>query len=309
MGQVLGNTILGGLTDQSAAAVTVDAANNVYVTGTFATDINTSLGKLVAVNLSDGFIMKFDNGLIPSWQKAFGGTGNDEGSAITTDSAGNVILTGYFDTAIDFGGGVVNGGSGLDVFLAKLTSTGSHLLSKGFPVSGNQYGDAVAVDSMGNMYVHGDFDTAINLGGGQVATAGLHDVYLTKFDAAGTHVFTKVYGDPEDQLANAMTVDKNDDIVFIVNHEGTVDYGGGPITYALNVGSSDVVVVKLKGATGAYVWSRRFGNVSDQDARAIATDATNNIFVAGEFGGTMNFGPVSITSSSSDDAYLVKFGP
>jgi hypothetical protein len=159
------------------------------------------------------------------------------------------------------------------------------------------------------MYVHGDFDTAINLGGGQVATAGLHDVYLTKFDAAGTHVFTKVYGDPEDQLANAMTVDKNDDIVFIVNHEGTVDYGGGPITYALNVGSSDVVVVKLKGATGAYVWSRRFGNVSDQDARAIATDATNNIFVAGEFGGTMNFGPVSITSSSSDDAYLVKFGP
>jgi hypothetical protein len=106
-----------------------------------------------------------------------------------------------------------------------------------------------------------------------------------------------------------MTVDKNGDIVFTAAHEGTVDYGGGPIKNAGGAFSSDVVVVKLKGSTGAHMWSRRFGNSSDQDPRCITTDGMNNIFVGGDFAGSMNFGPVTISANSGDDAFIVKLPP
>lgn len=308
-GAILGYLAMGGMADQRGNAITIDSADNLIVTGTFATEIDTGMGKLTSAASLDGFLVKFDNMGTPLWHKSFGGPGDDEGYALATDAANHVYVTGYFDDTVDFGGGVISDGGSLDVFLAKFDASGNHVLSKGFPSAGDQYADSIAVDATANMYLFGDFDMAVNMGGGSIPAAGGNDLYVTKLDATGKHVFTKTYGDPGEQAARAMTVDKNGDIVFTSEHEGTVDYGGGPITNASGAGSSDVVVVKLKGTTGAHEWSRRFGNQSDQDSRCIATDGMNNIFVGGEFGGSMNFGPVTITSNSSDDAFVVKFPP
>jgi len=105
-------------------------------------------------------------------------------------------------------------------------------------------------------------------------------------------------------------VDTAGNVVMIGSLEGYVDFGGGLLMTAggqTNT-SSDVYVVKLS-PTGAHVWSRRFGNASDQDGRAGATDGMNNIFVGGEFYGTLAFGNTPISSSSGDDAFLAKLPP
>jgi Beta-propeller repeat len=245
------------------------------------------------------------------WSKAFGGGGNDEGLAVTTDATSHVYMTGTFDTKIDFGGGTLPDGSGLDAFLVKFEpSGGGHVLSKGFPAFGNQYANAIAVDGMDNIYLAGEFNTEIDMGGGKAVSAGLNDVFVTRLDSTGAHVYTNTYGDPEEQIGRAMTIDKNGDLVFAVALEGTVDVGGGPATYAGPATNSDLLVLKLKSLTGAHVWSRRFGATNDQDPRGIATDLDSNIFLVGEFGGTLNFGNgISITAASSDDAYIVKLQP
>lgn len=308
-GQVLGYAIFDGLTDQRGNAIAVDSAGDVLVTGTFATELNTFVGKLMSSNLLDGFVVKLNTDLVAQWQKAFGGTGDDEGTSVTTDSANRVYLTGYFDETVDFGGGVIGDGGSDDFFLAKLDAAGAHILSKGFPASGNQYGDSIAVDSAGNMFILGEFDTEIDLGAGLVTAVGGFDGYIAKFDAMGTLVWSKTYGDPGQQYGRAMTVDKMGNVVGTFGHEGAVDYGGGIITNAGAVGSSDVIVVKLKGSTGDHIWSRRFGNVSDQDSRCVATDSNNNIFVGGDFYGSINVGPVTITANSARDAFLFKMPP
>jgi len=310
MGGVLGYTIMDGLGDQRGNAIAVDGAGSaVFATGTFATELNTSLGKLTAVDLLDGFVAKYQGDLMPQWQKSFGGVGNDEGSSIAIDSANNVYLTGYYDETVDFGGGVITDGGSYDVFWAKLDSSGVHVLSKGFPVAGDQTADSIGVDTAGNIYIAGEFDTGIDMGGGQVAALGGDDVFLTKFSSAGTHVFTKTYGDPGNQFSRALTVDKAGDVIVALAHEGTVDYGGGPITNVGAAGTSDIVVFKLKGTTGAHLWSRRFGNTSDQDVRCLATDGMNNIFVGGDFYGTINVGVTTISPSSSKDGFLIKLPP
>lgn len=308
-GQVLATRPLGGLGNQRANAITVDSLGDVVVTGTFDTQVSTALGVIPAVNLLDGFVIKLGNGLTEQWQKAFGGAGNDEGKALTTDSTQHIYLTGFFDETVDFGGGVIGDGGGDDVFLAKLDSAGNHVLSKGFPQDGDQAGDAVSLDGAGNIYLAGDFGLHLDMGGGLVDSKGDSDVYVTKFDPTGAHVYTKTFGDALGQYMRAMVVDKAGNVVFVLGHDGTVDYGGGPITNVGAAGSVDIVVAKLLGTTGEHLWSRRFGNSSDQQARCIATDGMNNIFVGGYFYGSINVGSGTISASSGRDGFIFELPP
>ena len=308
-GQVVELRPLGGLGNQRANAIAVDDVGGVIVTGTFDNQFNTALGVVTSVNALDGFVIKLSSTLTEQWQKTFGDSGDDEGVSVKTDSANRIYLTGYFDEIVDFGGGAIGDGGSYDVFLAKLDSSGNHLLSKGFPVLGDQFGDAIGVDAMGNIYIVGDFSTSIDMGGGLVNSVGKFDAYVTKFDSNGGHLYTKIYGDPVDQFMRAMAIDKSGDVVFTVGHDGVVDYGGGPITNVGAAGSNDIVVVKLKGSTGDHVWSRRFGNASDQDVRCLAVDSMKNIYVAGDFNSSINVGVGSISSVSGRDAFLFALPP
>src|SRR5262249_23092536 len=59
---------------------------------------------------------------------------------------------------------------------------------------------------------------------------------------------------------------------------------------------------------GEYIWSQRFGGASADVGQVVTTDRTGNMFVAGFFTGTVNFGGGSITSSGTD-IFLAKFSP
>lgn len=304
----LGFVTMGGMGDQVGNDIAVDSDGNIIVTGGFTTEVITGLGTLTATNLLDGFLMKFDAFGTGLWQKSFGGSGNDEGISLKTNSANDVLVTGYFDETVDFGGGEIIDGGSSDVFLAKLDAMGNHVFSKAFPAVGDQFVDSIALDAAGNIFLFGEFDMGANFGGGVIAAAGGEDLFLTKLDSTGKHVFTKTYGDSGNQYARAMAVDALGNPVFVVAHEGVVDYGGGPISNSGSAGSSDVVVVKLQNS-GAFSWSRRFGSSTDQDVRAVTTDAMNNIYVGGEFSGAITIGPSSITAVSGDDAFLFKLPP
>ncbi len=60
----------------------------------------------------------------------------------------------------------------------------------------------------------------------------------------------------------------------------------------------------------AAVWSKRFGDGSAQYVTDVAVDAAENIFVAGSFGGTLDFGNgMTLVSNVDLDAFLVKLDP
>lgn len=68
--------------------------------------------------------------------------------------------------------------------------------------------------------------------------------------------------------------------------EGTVDFGGGPLTSA---GDADVFVVKLD-HDGNHLWSRRFGGEGSEYYPAIALDSAGALYLHGVFEGTYDFG-------------------
>src|SRR6185503_17472894 len=103
-----------------------------------------------------------------SWSKRFGDADYQQALGVAVDGAGNVILSGGFIGAVDFGGGPLAyaedpDAPANDLYLAKLDGGGNHLWSKRFGDTFNQTGLAVAADAMGNIYVTGAFASSLDL--------------------------------------------------------------------------------------------------------------------------------------------------
>ncbi len=94
---LLYSTYLGGNYDDAGQAIAVDPAGNAYVTG-FAESTDFPLvGALqgtFAGGSMDAFLTVMDPNGVPSFSTFLGGSSDDQGSAITVDSSGNVFVAG-----------------------------------------------------------------------------------------------------------------------------------------------------------------------------------------------------------------------
>jgi hypothetical protein len=149
------STYLGGNQSDQSTGIAVDSTGNAYVTGfTTSTDFPTAIAFQTnnAGGLSDVFVTKLNAGSALVYSTYLGGNGNDTGSDITVDSAGNAYVTGATDsgnfpiTSSSFAG------TGLNTFVAKIGS---------FLIAGR------AVDSANNRLA----GVTINLSGSNSGTA------------------------------------------------------------------------------------------------------------------------------------------
>src|SRR5262249_6918873 len=83
--------------------ITVDSSGNVYATGafdgtsTFGPYTRTADGS-IAPWLSDIYVCKLDSNGNVLWVQTIGGPVNDSATSVTTDSSGNVCVTGFFNS-------------------------------------------------------------------------------------------------------------------------------------------------------------------------------------------------------------------
>ncbi|MES1182149.1 MAG: hypothetical protein ABUL44_05070, partial [Flavobacterium sp.] len=94
--------------------------------------------------------------------------GDDFVTSVTPDTAGNVIVAGYYEGTIDLDYGnakyLVSSNGQYDMYLAKYDSSGNFLWAKTMGSSLQDYAYAVQTDSYGNIYLtgtcsrHADFD-------------------------------------------------------------------------------------------------------------------------------------------------------
>jgi hypothetical protein len=60
------------------------------------------------------------------WSQRFGSTGNDQAWAVVVDAVGNVVVVGWFEGTVNFGGGNLVSAGGDDIFMAKYNANGIH---------------------------------------------------------------------------------------------------------------------------------------------------------------------------------------
>jgi hypothetical protein len=114
--------------------------------------------------------------------------------------------------------------------------------------------------------------------------------------------WARQFGDASDiQEAFGVAADSNGNVLVTGSFSGSAILDG----ITLSSAGQDVFVAKLD-ASGNVLWAKHFGNSLYQDGNAVAVDAAGNVFLAGGFFGTVDFGGGPLTSAGDEDLYVVK---
>jgi outer membrane protein assembly factor BamB len=289
---------------QIATALAVDAMGRVVVTGTLDRVADFGGGPLQSEGLTDVFVVALDASGKHLWSRRFGDASEQEAGAVALAPDGSVLLTGSFDGSIDFGGGRLTSAGGGDVFVAKLDASGKHLWSKRSGDAHAQHGRALAVDADGDVVLAGDAQGALDFGGSAPASPDATGLFLARFDPGGRLLAGKRFPAEPRALVrpHAVAVDRTGAVVVAGALRGTSDLGGGPL-HSAGATELDAFVAKLD-ASGAHVWSKRFGDGASQEVLALALDAGGAPWIAGRFDGSVDFGGGALKSAGKDDVFL-----
>ena len=175
----------GGYSYDTINALTVDSAGDVVATGTYRLQANFDGLVYAGLGSEDVFVAKFDGATgAQRWIKTFGSEYPEYGYGITTDAARNITVVGRFGGPIDFGGGLVTGAPGNNVFVVKFSPGGSHIWSKAIG-SGREDARGVVTDARSHIHIAGRFSYTVDFGGGRVTSTGgtvYPDIFLLELE-------------------------------------------------------------------------------------------------------------------------------
>jgi Beta-propeller repeat len=283
--------------------VATDSSGNVYIIGYGYYDVDLGGGMIVDRGGYDVRLSSYDKDGKHRWSRVFGSTSSDYGYGVTTDTSGNVYITGYFYGTADFGGASLVSKGSSDVFLASYDKDGKHRWSKGFGGTSSDYGYDVATDSSGNVYVTGYFNSAAaDFGGATLATKGSADVFLASYTAAGAYRWAKGFGTSSYNYGYAVAVDSSDNVYLTGYGYDKIDFGGGAMT---GNGGYDIYLASYT-AAGVYRWAKLLGGTSSDYGYGIAASGSN-IYLTGRFYYSGNFGASTPLVASYGDIFLASY--
>ena len=294
----------GGTSNDHGLAVAADKSGNVLLTGYFQNTANFGGSNLVSAGSNDIFLAKFNASGVHQWSQRFGTGGIENGQGVAVDGSGNVLITGYyFGANLNLGGSTLVNTGGEQVFLAKYDAAGVHQWSQSLGGTTSDFGNAVAVDKSGNVFLAGSFTGTAAFGGSNLVSAGGSDAFLAKYDAAGTHLWSQRFGGTGQDDAYAVAADGSRGVVLTGDFTASGNFGGGTITGG---GGADIFVAKYD-AAGVHQWSRGFGDTGIDVARGIAVNGPGNVVLAGNFTGTVDFGSGPLVGAGSGDLIVANY--
>ena len=302
-------------------SLSLDDSGNILITGHYSNmadfDPGSGTNEMTSAGFEDVYILKLDVSGNFLWARSIGDTGSDKGNYVTTDNAGNVYVTGYFTGTVDLDPGTgtyyvsSSGTNDSEIFVLKLDSSGNFLWAKAFGGTGNDSGHSLSIDSSGNIYTTGyfigtaDFDPGT--GTQNLTATGSGDFFVQKMDASGNFLWAKSFAGGSNDYKVAITNDASDNVYIASRFIYTEDFDPGAGTYNLTSnGIWDAFILKLD-AAGNFLWAKSFGGTGWDAILSIKTDSSGNVYAAGYFEDTVDFGSgVSQVSSTGGKDIFVK---
>lgn len=314
----------GGTTNNDQGrAITVDVNGDVYTTGKFSGtidfDASAAIFEMTSLGSGDAYITKTDNDGNFLWAKQLGGTtGADYGTAITADSSG-VYVGGVFKGAVDFDVDttasetymMTSTGTNIDAFIVKMDHTGNFIWSRQFGGSGGDAPNDFVLDGMGNLYLAGHLNGTSYFGSTTLSsTWSNEDGLVAKMDTSGNFIWAINFAATDQCRVEGLTLDSNGNPIIVGWFENSVDLD--PTSASLvagSVGDRDIFYAKLDTA-GNIDWARTHGSWSTDQGRSVVCDEDDNIYLTGQFSGTIDFNSSlatdELTSAGNKDIYIQK---
>jgi len=343
-GQIIWTQSAGGIDNDFGDGISIDNDGNCYISGRF--QQNATFGPIAIDNLNSGisdvFVAKYDKLGDIVWVQQAGESGEDAGSKIGVDGAGNCYINGYYTTSTTFGTTVLNGVI-RQPFIAKIGDfvEGTESIST-LPLASHNYnaGGSISVP----------FSTKGNFPAGTKFTVELSDpsgsFFYPKYIGVGTsspiscvipsltipaseyriRVITETPAVLGTDNGSAITVNGNSQLTtpdwsWATNIDGAITVGYLPYStedgsiFTDTVGNSYIVNqinshvnIKKYDATGTLVWERTGSSGTGAEKPTdIRVDASGNYYITGSYTDSVTFGAVTLANSGQSDIFIVKY--
>ncbi|MEM9023135.1 MAG: SBBP repeat-containing protein, partial [Bacteroidota bacterium] len=176
---------------------------------------------------------------------------------------------------------------------------------EGIGGAANDFGEGIALDDQGNSYVTGYYDGTLVLDSVVLTTAGVDDIFLAKYDPSGNVIWAVSAGGAGFDAGRGIAVDDSGNVYISGYIFGTAMFDSIAVTSA---GDFDAFLAKYD-SDGNIMWAVQQGGTSTDAGRFVNVDAAGNVFVVGEFRGTVNLAFSTLTSAGFDDIFLAKYDP
>ncbi len=292
-------------------SLTLDGAENIYITGTFEkiTDFQGHQPVAAGREAKDIFMAKYDKDGRFLWVKTAGGEGFDEGLCITSDSKDNLIVTGFFQNAATFDNKLLKSAGDRDIFLAKYDSSGRLKWVNKAGGKANDKGYSVTCDPGGNIILTGIFRGTATFDGKKRTARGFSDIFIAKYDPQGKLLWLRQGGGKAFDRGFAVTTDTEGNIYATgyFKNSATFDSGPGKAPLPLSThGDRDIYLVKYTPG-GDAAWVATAGGTYWDYGYALACDNKDFVYVTGFFYENARFEEQRLTSVSQNDIFLAKY--
>ncbi|MPR32312.1 hypothetical protein GBK04_02855 [Cytophagaceae bacterium SJW1-29] len=302
----------GGNTSEVGTSIALHSSG-IYLTGVFGAS-KTTFGSITLQALGtdgkyDMFLTKLSTNGDVLWAVSSGGFESDYASSIAVDSDGNVYMSGIFMSPGTFrsasGASAEHPSSATpDIFIAKYNSLGNLIAFHKGNSGTSIYGNSLAIYD-GALYATGYVEgskygnlTVDYRGGGA-------DIFLAKYDLNTLNVeWVKTAGSSGFDAGNKIVFDNAGNIYLAGLFRDNCHFGS---TVLRSAGDSDAFLAQYD-VNGNLRFVKSVGGPSADGYNALAVNSAGSlIYMVGFFGGTINIGGSSLSSSGGLDVLTTKY--
>lgn len=199
--------------------------------------------KITSKGGKDIFVAKYDPSGKVIWAAQSGGSKDDQSSGITKDTNGYIYLTGSFLKSASFGKTKLKSQGKEDIFVTKIDGDGNTLWAKQAGGLGNEYSRGIKLDSKGDIYITGEFNSSFDFGINKISNIGEWDICVLNFDHQGKAINGFQAGGKGCDSGIGITINQNDNCFVLGRIGPEVKFDHINIK---NDGNFDVFIAQIK---------------------------------------------------------------
>ena len=249
-GVLLWNTFLGSDYQDEGRGIAADGSGNVYITGYSSNPWGDTNIKRPHSGANDAFVAKVNAAGDLQWNTFLGSGNQDYGQGIAVDVAGNIFVTGesngYWQEAAAITP-IRHFSGNSDAFVAKLDGAGNLVWNTFLGSSSSDYGQGIAVDRIGNVFVSGTSYSGWTPAVPAVTVrpfSGNSDAFAAKLDGDGTLLWNTFLGSGDYDYGQGIAVDGSGNVC--VTGFSEITWGTNPLPRrGFTAGGKDAFTARL----------------------------------------------------------------
>jgi Secretion system C-terminal sorting domain len=299
-------------------SITTSGNGELVVTGNFEGTANFGTDfSIISKGRTDIFVSKMNAQTGETiFLRQIGSEEQEYANQHSIDAQNNIYVIGEFRNALDFDPGpevaIFNTKGLTDIFLLKLSSSGTYLWAKTYGSKGLDFGHSVSTDAQQNVIITGRYSDSVSFSDSlsPLTSRGGTDIFIAKLNESGATLWANGYGDTSNDQGNQVVVN-NTGVIFLAGlFRGKVDFDP---SFAFNnnsesKGGADAFIA-IYNQDGTYNDHISFGGIANEQMNDLALKSNGELISTGGFGAIVDFAPGSAESnvfaSGGSDAFLL----